>query len=517
MLPARYPLLYQVPTRIWLGELSRGLGRPATLDDVPDGILQQWADLGFDWIWLLGIWQTGPAGQQVSLQLPRQQFQSVLPDFRDDDVSGSPFAVQSYTAHRDFGGNEALLRLRMRLRDRGIRLVLDFVCNHTALDHRWVSEHPEYYVQGSEADLAQWPGNYCRLDTHFGPRIIAHGRDPYFPGWTDTLQLNYRHAGLREAMIDELGAMAGLCDGIRCDMAMLLLPNVFNRTWRERAQPADSTAPVDSSFWPAAIARIHRRWPDFMFMAEVYWDMELTLQQEGFDYTYDKRLYDWLRAQDAGAVRAHLWEDLDFQRKCVRFLENHDEARAVAVFPPDVHRAAALLTYLVPGLRFFQDGQLEGRKLRASVHLGRRAEEASDPQLKDFYSRLLDCLHRPEPRDGRWQFLECHTAWTGNPTWEHFVAFTWEPRAPSPRPSAPISTARPGGGHRLLIVVNFAACRGQCYVNLPLPNLRGRKWQLRDLFSSADYDRDGNELAQKGLYLDVPAWGHHVFEMIPHV
>jgi hypothetical protein len=520
---ARYPSLYEISTRIWLGELSRELGRPATFDDVPDRVLDDFAAAGFDWIWFMGAWQTGPVGRNVSSQLPREQFQALLPDFTGQDVAGSPFAVESYVVHSDFGGNEALLRLRMRLRQRGIRLLLDFVGNHTALDHPWTVEHPEYYIQGSEADLAQWPNNYCRLDTSAGPRILAHGRDPYFPGWTDTLQLNYRHAGLRQAMIGQLANIAGLCDGVRCDMAMLLLPEVFTRTWRDHATPADGSAPADQSFWPEAIASIHRRWPDFIFVAEVYWDLELELQHEGFNYTYDKRLYDWLRSQDAGAVRAHLWEDLDFQRKSVRFLENHDEPRAAAVFPPDVHRAAAVLTYLVPGMRFFQEGQLEGRRQRASVRLRRRQPEPVEPSIREFYGRLLECLHRPEVRDGRWQFLECHIAWPGNWTWERFIAFTWQertpPRAPMalPRTMATANAAQrgPGHGHRLIVAVNYGSCTAQCYVKLPLPELHCRHWLLRDVMGTAEYDRDGTEMSQKGLYLELPAWGYHVFEVVP--
>ena len=127
-------------------------------------------------------------------------------------------------------------------------------------------------------------------------------------------------------MIGEMQGIADRCDGVRCDMAMLLLPEVIARTWGGRSQPADGAAPVEAPFWPEAIAAVQTRRPDFLFLAEVYWDLEWELQQEGFDYTYDKRLYDRLRAGDAAGVRAHLSAGLDFQRRCARFLENHDEA-----------------------------------------------------------------------------------------------------------------------------------------------------------------------------------------------
>src|SRR5262249_54920202 len=150
-----------------------------------------------------------------------------------------------------------------------------------------------------------------------------------------------RHGGLRQAMGMELLAAAEQCDGLRCDMAMLVLPDVFQRTWGDLSKPADGTPPVDLAFWPEAIARVRMVRPDFLFMAEVYWDLEWVLQQQGFDYTYDKRLYDRLHARDAESVRKHLWADMDFQRKSVRFLEKHDEPRAAGAFPPHIHKTAA--------------------------------------------------------------------------------------------------------------------------------------------------------------------------------
>ncbi len=141
-----------------------------------------------------------------------------------------------------------------------------------------------------------------------------------------------------------------------------LLPEVFERTWGIRAEP----------FWPGAIDAVRRAHPKFVFLAEVYWDMEWTLQRQGFDYTYDKRLYDRLRESPARPVREHLAADLDFQNRSARFLENHDEPRAAATFAPEIHAAAAVITFLAPGLRLFHDGQFEGRKVRISPHLVRR-------------------------------------------------------------------------------------------------------------------------------------------------
>jgi hypothetical protein len=493
-----FPTVLQVSARLILGELAARLERPATFDDVEDEDIRQVAARGFDWVWLMGVWQTGEAGRRDSLASEmRPGFRDVLPDFTEADVCGSPFAVKAYTAHADFGGDEALARLRARLHRAGLKLMLDFVPNHTALDHAWTHEHPEYYVGGNDVDARREPRSFVRVAGSNGLHVLAHGRDPYFPPWTDTLQLNYRHVGLRAAMLDELLRVAGRCDGIRCDMAMLLLPHIFRRTWGERSLPRDGTAPVEGAFWHDAILRLRSANPEFLLLAEGYWNLEATLQLQGFDYTYDKTLYDRVREGDVAAIREHLSAEDAFQRRCARFLENHDEQRAAAAFQPDVHQAAAVLTYLTPGMRLFHEGQLDGRRVRASIHLARRVRESPSPVLRNFYSQLLACLRRSEVRHGGWRLLERRPAWAENPTWRNFLAYQW----------------RDADGRRLWVVVNFGPTQGQCYVTFEDDQLRGREFLLRDQMSRAWYQRDGDELADRGLYLDLPAWGYHLFDV----
>jgi glycosidase len=176
-----------------LTELSRKLGRTATLDDIPDAELDRIAEMGFDWVWFLSVWQTGLAAQAISRANPEwlREFAKTLPDLKDEDIAGSGFAIQNYTVHRDLGGVAALARLRQRLQERGLKLMLDFVPNHMAPDHPWIDEHLDYFVHGSESDLARSQRNYCRVQTKNGLLVLAYGRDPYFDGWPDTLQLNY--------------------------------------------------------------------------------------------------------------------------------------------------------------------------------------------------------------------------------------------------------------------------------------------------------------------------------------
>jgi hypothetical protein len=482
-----YPLLYQVNTRVWLTGLSRAFGRPATLDDIPDAELDRLADMGFDWIWLLSVWRIGRAGQRVSRANPvlRKDFEETLPDLREEDIAGSGFAVTGYTVSPSLGGDAALARLRARLHKRGLLMMLDFVPNHTGLDHPWLEEHPDYFVAGTEADLAREPKNYTRVKRSAGDLILAHGRDPYFAGWSDTLQLDYSNSAAQEAMIGELQEVAARCDGVRCDMAMLLLPEVFERTWGRLARP----------FWPIAINQVREAHPGFLFLAEVYWDLEWTLQQQGFDYAYDKRLYDRLLEGHTHAIREHFHAGIEYQNKLARFLENHDETRAAAAFPTEVHRAAALITYLSPGLRFFHQGQFEGCRKRISPHLIRAPVEPLNEALHQFYDALVSVLRRPQVREGQWRLLECLPAWEGNGSVDSFLSFAWECPGKDP----------------LLVTINYSPHQSQCYVRLSFPDLSCGKVHLKDLMGPAEYERDGLDLSSRGLYLDLPPWGYHVF------
>ena len=356
--------------------------------------------------------------------------------------------------------------------------MLDFVPNHTAPDHPWAEEHPEYFVAGTESDLAHAPHNYMRISLRQGDRVLAMGRDPYFPGWPDTLQLDYSNPATQQAMIGELLRIAGQCDGVRCDMAMLVLPDVFERTWGRRA-------PL---FWPDATRRVREKVPGFRFMAEVYWDLEWTMQQQGFDYAYDKRLYDRLRDGHARPAREHLLAGLDYQDKLARFMENHDEPRAASTFPTEIHQAAAIVTYLSPGLRFFHQGQFEGRRKRISPHLVRAPLEPTDEAVQRFYERLLEVVGQPAFRNGEWRLLDCVPAWDGNWTWDCFLAFMWQGK----------------DSERCLIAVNYAGNQSQCYVRLPGS---GGGVRFRDLVGSLTFDRDGHDLDAPGLYLDLPPWG----------
>ena len=122
-----------------------------------------------------------------------------------------------------------------------------------------------------------------------GGGVLANGRDPYFAAWPDVVQLNAFSPDLRAAVIATLSSIGEQCDGVRCDMAMLMMNDTFERTWGERAGPRP-----EADYWPTVIPAVKTTHPEFVFMAEAYWDLEWALLEQGFDYCYDKRLYDRL-------------------------------------------------------------------------------------------------------------------------------------------------------------------------------------------------------------------------------
>ena len=496
-----HPLVYEVNTRVLVNELSVAAQKPVTLATIPDRVIDEWASLGFDAVWLMGVWSTGKLGQEIAQQAPnlQQVYRAALPDYTEDDVIGSPYAVKAHTVSARLGGKTALLALRKRLEKRGVGLVLDYLCNHTARDCRWVFRHPEYYVQGLPGEDQSMPEYYFRTKTVKGDRVLAFGRDPYFPGWTDTAQLNLRHPGARQAQVEALEAIAALCDGVRCDMAMLVLDDVFGRTWGARAQPEGVEA-ATGEFWEEAISAVRRKSPMFVFIAEAYWNLEWRLQRLGFRFTYDKTLYDRLLREGASSVYDHLKAELSFQRHSVRFIENHDERRAAQALSTDAwHFAAATVAATVPGMSLFHDGQLEGRKIKLPVQLGRRAAEPELTQVHSFYKRLLSCLRTPVFQKGEWRLLTIKPAWHANRTWPNFLAFWWE---------EPTSGAR-------LVVVNYAPQSGQCHVDLHLDSIQSSTIELRDLMSEDVYVRERSALQSKGMYFDLPGYGFHIFDVRP--
>lgn len=498
MAPPAAPLLYEVATRPWLARLSTRHGRRVTLGDIPDDEIERIAWSGFDLLWPMGVWRTGAESARIAREQPwlRERWSEAFPGGEPPEIVASPFAVSEYVVADDVGGDTGLERLRDQLARAGLGLVLDFVPHHTAVDAPWVRDHPAWYVAGSDAQRATDPTGYVDTPIPGTSRWIAHGRDPYFPPWSDTVALDYRNPAVHEAMKRVLRGIAERCDGIRADMAMLVLDDVFRSTWTDRSMPPVEAGPA-GEFWLDAIAGTRADRPGFLFIAEAYWGLEWHLQQLGFDYTYDKTFYDRLVAGDGPALAAHLRAEEDMQRHSVRFLENHDEARAAEELPFDQHRAGAVLAATAPGMFLVQDGQLGGARFRSPVQFARRPVEPVDELIHAFYGRLFGALEATRLRRGVPLRLAPQPAWDGNPTHEAFVAHLWT-----------------GPGDRLhLAVVNLGATVGQCRLPIAAPRLTNRSVVLDDVLGTVRHERRGDELLSPGLFLDMPAAGYHLFRL----
>jgi len=414
--------LFESNARVWCAEMEAATGREgAGLDAVPDTVLAGLAGLGFDAVWLMGAWQPSARSRAIALSHEglRGEYDRALPGWQPGDVLGSPYAVSAYEPAEVLGGGEGLARFRRRLADHGLGLVLDFVPNHTAVDHPWVRERPSLYVAADDAARRSQAQNVFQAGSD-GP-WIAHGRDPYFDGWTDTAQIDYRSAAARQAVTEALLSVAGLCDGVRCDMAMLALADVFDRTWAGFPPPSD---PATGEFWPHAVAEVRAAHPGFRFLAEAYWGLGPRLAELGFDAVYDKDLYDALRGQDAGRASRLVGDDASRLATGVRFLENHDEARAASAFARG-HQAAAVAALTLPGVRLLHMGQLEGARVKLPVQLGRRQPEPVDEGARALYGALLPVLDRQALRRGGWARLWAETAWEGDSGAANLLAWVW--------------------------------------------------------------------------------------------
>lgn len=490
----RHPHLYEINARIFIKRISEKYRRALTLATVPEEEWQLLRNRGFDLVWLMGVWQRSPGARQQALLHPalRQEYDQALPGWSDLDVAGSPYAVYAYRLDPELGQSGELAQLKSRLNRQGLGLLLDFVPNHLALDHPWTLTHPRRFVYGSKAHARRHPEWFFSAD---GMIYLAHGRDPNFPPWTDTVQVNFRSTDLRQALINKLLQIAEVADGVRCDMAMLALNDVFGKVWGEVVK---DYSPLKTEFWAEAIEQVKRQRPGFLFLAEVYWGLERKLQEMGFDFTYDKSLYDRLRFSSPDEIRSHLMMDDLYQQRSARFIENHDELRAMVAFGRERSLAAAVVLATVPGLRLFHDGQLEGRSIRLPIQLVREPKEADDPEIRRFYHQLLAVCSAPAFHRGEWTLVEPSQAWVGNESHRSLLTWCW-------RYAEQVKLA----------VVDYSPNRAQGWLKLPLPLEKVGRVVFRDELTGTTYLRDAGELRSQGLYVDLSPWQAHIWDVAP--
>lgn len=483
-----HPKIYEINTWPWLQTLSKMYKYPITLNNIPEEIFDQ--DLRFfDAIWLMGVWERSPQGKEIARNHPdlQEEYLKVLADFSPDDVVGSPYSIYKYCVDSHLGSREGLQNFRLKLNERNIYLLLDYVPNHIALDHSWTSEKSDVLVQGTLEDMKILPNEFFSV----GNRIYAHGRDPYFPPWTDTVQINAFSSEARQKAINTLNNIAKLCDGVRCDMAMLVTNNIFTRTWGDRVGSSPK-----KEFWKEVIPTVREKTPNFLFIAEVYWDMEWELQQQGFDFCYDKRLYDHMLHENAKVIRDHLHAEWDYQRKVLRFIENHDEPRAITAFGENHSRAAAIIALTLPGARLIHEGQMQGYKFKLPVQLGRRTIEDDNQNLRNFYQRLLNAAPGKELEKSKWSLCKVEPIKINNYTYSNLISYQWW-----------------NENNRKLIVVNFSANSAEAHIKINELNYNSYDWSFTDLLTQKIYKYKGKDLNEYGLYVNISAWNGHIFEI----
>ena len=524
-MPRKNPHIYEINLVGWLAAISQREGRPVGIRDIPAREWDRIKEMGMDIVWLMGIWSRSPYSRKEAQNAPAlvKECESIIPDFAIKDIGGSPYSIYRYVPDPSFGTLTDLADLKETLQKRGLFLVLDFVPNHTACDHPWIKTHPEYYISHVKKGDQACEKGYFSADTDRYPACIAHGKDPYFPPWTDTAQLDYTVNDTQSAMIRTMSRVSTYCHGMRCDMAMLVLQEIFHQTWGNLAK-----GETDKEFWLMAIDRIMSTGRECTLIAEAYWGRETELLSYGFDYAYDKTLYDLMVQGDIQGIREHVVRP--FQANMLHFLENHDEPRALSCFGPDRIKCAMVIHATLPGMRLWHSGQFEGDTLHVPVQLNQQGwlkliragsvhmdiyienmhkntvdngvyEEAfseghANDDIRQFSEQLLREVNHPVFHEGKWEM--CHTeGWPDNQSHRNILAWCWRYR-----------------DERRLVVINFSSSPAQGHIRLPdmwLPE--GDMFVLDDPINDETYYRSARDITDSGLYVGLDAGHFHFFRI----
>jgi len=483
------PRLLELNARIWI----RRFGQDFTLASVSDDQITRWKELGFDMIWLMGVWDNNKDVINEYCFEPEliSSYNSALKDWHKDDVIGSPYSIDRYEINPLLGTREDLLSFKKRLNNAGISLILDFVCNHFSAKSSLIWSNKEIFLTADEFIFKNDPYTFYPSPAN-SKEYLAHGRDPLFPPWKDTAQINFYSREARNYLTSVLIDLTDLCDGVRCDMAMLPLNNIFYNTWIGVLKKYGFEKP-EKEFWEEAISQVKIKRDDFIFIAETYWDLEWQLQNLGFDFTYDKRLTDRLAAGAIHSIKEHLQAEKVYQEKSVRFLENHDEDRAIVKLGRERSIAAAVVISTIPGITFYFDGQCEGKKIKLPVQLGREPEEKQDEKIKEFYRNLFRITKADIFRNGTWKLLETSPVADSDLSYENLLAWEWRL-----------------GNELRIVVVNYYHSTSRCRLKFNIQS-KSDDIVLTDLINNVTYKRSVKEISEKGLFVELKTFNSHIF------
>ncbi len=484
--------IYEINTRVWIKRFKQNNNIPKLID-IPKEYWKTLVDKGIKYIWLMGIWET------VSETIEKycfekgliDEYKNALPDWKSKDVIGSPYAIDNYHINRTIASTSEFMLLKENLNSLGLKIILDFIPNHFSADTSLLKTNHDIFLLGNEELYSKDEQKYFR--TNDG-KIYAHGCDPNYPAWQDTIQVNYFSETAREFMVASLKKIAKLCDGVRCDMAMLPMSNIFRNTWREPLLQLGINR-IDKEFWVEAIQQIKEVKNSFLFIAEAYWDTEWELQKYGFDYTYDKKLLDRLKFGDSENIIKHLQAEKKIQQKSIRFIENHDEERAIVAFGVEKSKAAAVVISTIQGAALFYEGQFEGKSVKLPVQLGREPNEEINNSLVEFYNNLLNISNHKVFTKGLWSILT-PIQLDQDFTYKNILSWEWGI-----------------GSEKRVVVINYSDTTSYCRVRFNV-NRKGETVKLIDLFDGTEYEREIEEIESLGLFIHLEAYKSHIFEIV---
>ena len=496
----KHSIVYQFDIREFFFRHQQTNHKIKTLIDLPFEFFKELKALGVDYIWPLGIYEPSKESQKIAREMKElhRRYDESLPGWTIEDVIGSPYAIKSYSVSKSFGADRFYTKFKeLLLKKFDLKIILDFVHNHVAIDNPIVKKHPEYFIHCVENNELKYSPDFYELKAGEKTYFIAHGRDPYFPSWKDTLQLDYRSKSVQKFMINELLKLSKKCDGVRCDMAMLGLSNIFHNNWKNYQLPNDAV-PSGKEFWREAIDKVKKKNPDFIFIGEVYWDCEKDLLDLGFDYVYDKKFYDLMVKQNILLINEYIKRAFTYGRNRFLFLENHDEPRSSLVFNLDYIKVLATLVYTLPSMKLIHAGQIEGKKYPHAIQLRRIYSEPLSGELKNFYLKLLFAIKSSTITNGYFKYLNPLPAWEGSISHNNFTIFLYENEKMNID----------------LVVLNLSPYQSQCKVKVESYNIVDKKFLIKDRLSDEEYLRDGNEMYYDGLYFDLKPYQSQIFQFI---
>lgn len=392
-------LLYEINTRVWIFELREKYGSSINLGNIPEIELDEISKY-FDWIWFMGIWDHSKIDEKFIEEHPGliNEVEGALDDWQIQDIIGSPYSIKNYKINSIIGDLSDFRNLRERLNKKGVKVMVDFVPNHFGMESRLPLDEPDYFINLEKKPGFEIINLFNKVDTKKGVRWIAHGKDPYFPPWDDTYQVNIFNENLRNYLIKVLKYISSISDGVRCDMSMLLNNEVFDATWGWLN--IDKLNALKDEFWNIAIREVKNQNPNFVFLAEVYWDLEVDLLSKGFDYAYEKKLYDNLISKNNNEIFERIMSTKNHIDKMCRFMENHDEDRLSSRMTDLENISAMAIIMTMPGLILIHQGQIEGNKIRVPVQLKRKSKEIAIDKIRFAYEKLF--MFHKMIRDGIW-------------------------------------------------------------------------------------------------------------------